>query len=296
MLYADGQRLIFQYDGQTLYVEPWGNNAFRVRASRLGEMPSEGWALDVPPTESQATIETVEGEYATIWNGSIKAVVSKRGKITMFKATGEKILEEYARHRLDLTDPKCSALEIEARQFRPIPGGGYHTTMRLESLEADEKIYGMGQYQQPYLNLKGTDIEMAQRNSQASVPFMVSSLGYGLLWNNPGIGRAVLGRNVMSFENYSSNIIDYWIVVGTTPGDIVEAYGKATGYVPMMPEYGLGFWQCKLRYDNQEQLLDIAREYRKRKVPLDLIVIDFFHWKWQGDWSFDPEYVSTNRC
>ena len=87
--------------------------------------------------------------------------------------TDRRILEEYARHRLDLEDPKCSALSIEAREFRSTAGGDFHTTLRLESIDPDEKIYGMGQYQQPYLNLKGTDIELAQRNSQASVPFMV---------------------------------------------------------------------------------------------------------------------------
>ncbi|KAL4753597.1 family 31 glycoside hydrolase [Aspergillus terricola var. indicus] len=58
----------------------------------------------------------------------------------------------------------------------------------------------------------------------------------------------------------------------------------------MMPEYGLGFWQCKLRYWNQEQLLNVAREYKRRQVPLDVIVCDFFHWKHQGEWKFDPEF------
>ena len=47
----------------------------------------------------------------------------------------------------------------------------------------------MGQYQQPYLDVKGADLELAHRNSQASVPFMLSSLGYGFLWNNPAVGR-----------------------------------------------------------------------------------------------------------
>ena len=58
----------------------------------------------------------------------------------------------------------------------------------------------------------------------------------------------------------------------------------------MMPEYGLGFWQCKLRYYNQEQVLSIAREYKKRNIPLDVIVIDFYHWPYCGDWRFDEEF------
>jgi len=53
----------------------------------------------------------------------------------------------------------------------------------LESVDKNEKIYGMGQYQQEYLDLKGLDLELAHRNSQASVPFALSSLGYGLLCN-----------------------------------------------------------------------------------------------------------------
>ncbi|KAK5129743.1 hypothetical protein LTR08_002919 [Meristemomyces frigidus] len=293
MLYPDGEKLIFRFDDHTMWIEPWSHNAFRIRATKLAQMPTENWALEetAADTSKSVSIQTPGRESATITNGKISATVSQRGKLTIYNSSGKKLLEEYARHRLDLMDPKCSSLNLEARELRGTPGSSdFHTTLRLESLDPDEKIYGMGQYQQPYLNLKGTDLELAHRNSQASVPFAVSSLGYGFLWNNPGIGRAVLGKNVMSFESFSSKSIDYWIVAGDSPSEIVEAYASVTGKVPQMPDYGLGFWQCKLRYQNQEELLTVAREYKKRKVPLDLIVIDFFHWKHQGEWSFDPKY------
>ena len=84
--------------------------------------------------------------------------------------------------------------------------------------------------------------------------------------------------------------MDYWITCGDTPAEISAHYGKATGTVPMMPEYGLGFWQCKLRYWNQEQLLEVAREYKRRNLPIDVIVCDFFHWPHMGDYRFDPEF------
>jgi alpha-D-xyloside xylohydrolase len=203
-------RLVYRYDAEQLWIEPWGANAFRVRATKTNTMSMEEWALQEPPP-SEAKISISENE-ATIENGKIRAAVSKRGKIMMYNSKGELLLEEYARHRRDLTDPKCSALEVEAREFKPIPGGGYHLTMRFESVSSKEKIYGMGQYQQDSLDLKGHDLELAHRNSQASVPFALSSLGYGFLWNNPGIGRAVLGKNVMSFEAYSTCSLDYWIV------------------------------------------------------------------------------------
>ncbi|KAJ4288478.1 hypothetical protein N0V90_011714 [Kalmusia sp. IMI 367209] len=290
MISIEDNRLTFTFDAEQLWIEPWGHNAVRVRATKMAAMPDEDWALLRQP-HIAATLKSSE-DSATLINGTIKAIVTKRGKLTILNDTsGEILLEEYARHRRDVLDPKCSALEIEAREFKPAIGGDYyHLTARFESLDPKEKIYGMGQYQQPYLDIKGTQLELAHRNSQASVPFAVSSRGYGLLWNNPSIGNAVFGKNIMSFEAVSTKALDYWIVAGSTPADIIESYARVTGTVPMMPEYGLGFWQCKLRYQTQEELLQVAREYRKRDLPIDLIVIDFFHWPMQGDWRFDEKY------
>lgn len=291
MLSENKDRLVFEYDAEKLWVEAWGPNALRVRATKHHTMPSEDWALQEPSVSSatpKITINEASGGFIT--NGSITAHVSNRGKLTVYNSKKKLLLEEYSRNRCDVTDPKCSALEIEAREFKPILGGDYHLTARFESLDAKEKLFGMGQYQQPFLDLKGHQLELAHRNSQASVPFLLSSLGYGFLWNNPAIGNSMLGKNVMSFEALSTKLLDYWIVAGDTPAEIEEAYANVTGKVPMMPEYGLGFWQCKLRYQTQEQLLDVAREYIRRELPIDLIVIDFFHWPKQGDWRFDLDY------
>ena len=287
MLMQQENRLCYQFDAEKLWIEPWGPNALRIRATKEAHMPQEDWALQKVESRGEITITEKEGR---IHNGKITAVLSAGGKLTVYNQDGKLLLEEYSRNRKDLLDAKCSALEVEARELRPIPGGDYHLTLRLESVDPEERLYGMGQYQQPYLNLKGTDLEMAHRNSQASVPFLLSSLGYGLLWNNPGVGRAVLGRNIMSFEAYATKALDYWVVAGDTPAEIEESYAAVTGTVPMMPEYGLGFWQCKLRYQTQEELLSVAREYKRRGLPIDLIVIDFFHWPKQGEWKFDPTY------
>lgn len=288
MFKREDYRLIFQYDAEKLWIEPWGENSLRVRATKNAQMPDEDWAL-LPPSQSKSSI-TLGEDYAEIENGKITARVSRFGKIVVRNQQGKVLLEEYWRDRRDVMDPKCSAIEVEGREFRPNVGGDYHLTVRFESLDRNEKIYGMGQYQQPYLNLKGIDLELAHRNSQASVPFYLSSRGYGMLWNNPGVGRAVFGTNTMSFEAYATKVMDYWVTAGDTPAEIEEAYAGVTGKVPMMPEYGLGFWQCKLRYQTQEELLEVAREYKRRNLPIDLIVIDFFHWPKQGEWKFDPVY------
>ena len=280
MILTRDNLLIYRYRNETVHVEPWGANAVRVRATKNPAFPENDWALASRPS-AQAEI-TVSPEGAVLTNGKIRLSLSNNGKITVYNQKDERILEEDTR--------KFCALKIEAREFRPIPGGDYHLTARFQSLDPNERVYGMGQYQQPYLNLKGTDLELAHRNSQASVPFMISSLGYGLLWNNPAVGRENKKKNVTSFEAFSTQALDYWIVAGDTPAELIEAYGSVAGTVPMMPEYGLGFWQCKLRYQTQEELLHVAREYKRQGLPIDVIVIDFFHWPHQGDWKFDPAY------
>lgn len=184
----------------------------------------------------------------------------------------------------------------------------HHLTYRLESLDPNEKIFGGGQYQQPNLDLKGCDMELAQRNSQASVPFFVSSLGYGMLWNNPAVGRVVFGKNGTSFEALSTECLDMWIVAppkntatdknndNNTYKEILKLYADATGHAPAMPDYALGFWQCKLRYRTQEEVLTVAREFQRRKLPLNVIVVDFFHWPTQGDWKFDLNFFPDPKA
>ncbi|MCL2320179.1 MAG: family 31 glucosidase, partial [Treponema sp.] len=179
LFFKEENRLVYRYDAERLWIEPWGENSLRVRATKMAEMPDaaspDDWAL-LPPQSCKAEIETT-GEEATIRNGKIKLRITRAGKIFIYNQRGEKILEEFIRNRRDINADYCSALDIENREFKPIIGGDYELTLRLESLSPDEKIYGMGQYQQPWLNLKGCTLELAQRNSQASVPFMISSLG-----------------------------------------------------------------------------------------------------------------------
>lgn len=281
--------LYYRYDAERVIVEPWGKNSLRVRASKMPEMPDELWALDGKPEGREEASIAIHDFSAEITNGKIRAVVNNIGKLTFYNQKGEVLLEEYVRNREDMFADTCSSLEVEAREFKPIIGGDYQLTMRFES-NPNEKIYGMGQYQQKFLNVKGAELELAHRNSQASVPFALSSLGYGFLWNNPAIGRVSFNKNITTWEAKSTKKLDYWITAGDTPAEIEEAYADAAGKVPMMPEYGMGFWQCKLRYQTQEELLEVAREYKRRQIPIDVIVVDFFHWPHQGDWKFDKDY------
>ena len=286
-LSISGNRLVRQYDHETLWVEPWGPDSLRIRLTAKAQMPSEDWAL-LPPEAAPCAIHLGDHNDATVTCGNLTLWVDKNGGLTFSNAAGQRLFRERWRLRGGQQVDFYSALGQVGHELRPIPGGDYHLTWRLDAYE-DERLYGMGQYQDGCLDLKGCMLELAQRNSQASVPFCLSSRGYGVLWNNPAVGRVTFGRNFTEWVAEDTEALDVWVTAGDTPAEILEAYTAATGRPPMMPEYAMGFWQCKLRYETQEQLLSVAREYHRRGLPLNIIVADFFHWTRQGEWKFDPK-------
>ncbi|MEU6247971.1 TIM-barrel domain-containing protein [Glycomyces sp. NPDC047010] len=283
--------LTWRGDGETLVVQAWGKDSLRVRASVSGEVLDTGFAL-LEPEPADVRIE-VDGDTAVLVNGGITAVLRAWGgfdhqtgydvfhcSVEFQDAAGRTLLRELGRG---------GALKLAAREFRPLAGGAHRLRAAFEP-PTGEKLYGMGQYQQDILDVKGSTFELAHRNSQASVPFVMSSAGYGFLWHNPAIGTATFAANRTEWTADATRQLDYWITAGDTPAQITAAYADATGHAPMMPEYGLGYWQCKLRYWNQEQLLDVAREHKRRGLPLDVLVADFFHWPKMGDFRFEEEF------
>ncbi len=299
-------KLVITENAGTVWVEPWGINSVRVRMTGLPKMDENDWALCEDPGESDVqisfnTIDITEPWYygedrekhkreateATLVNGKLTVKVSHEGWLSFYNQHGKLLLAEYWRNR-NRIDRYAVPLRVDARELKPIQGtDSFSLAARFEAFE-DEKIFGMGQYQEGNLNKKGAILELAHRNSQASVPFLLSSRGYGFLWNNPAIGSVTFGTNKTEWSAKSTQKLDYYVTAGDTPAEIEEQYTNATGRTPMMPEYGMGFWQCKLRYRNQEELLAVAREHKRRGLPMDVIVVDFFHWTRQGEFRFEP--------
>ncbi|MFR6333430.1 MAG: hypothetical protein ACLUOI_34760 [Eisenbergiella sp.] len=225
----EGNALVYRWDGEVLSVEPWGANSFRVRSTVLGELEDTDYAL-LPQEPMKAEIK-VEEYRGVITNGKITAVLevsgwSKKCDISFYNQNGKLLLKEAG---------EGGALNKRNRFFKPIIGGDFHLTVTFAS-EPAEKLFGMGQYQQDILNVKNCNLELAHRNSQASVPFVLSDQGYGFLWHNPAVGRVSFASNTTEWYAESTKQMDYWITAGDTPDEIEQAYGDATGKVPMMPE------------------------------------------------------------
>ena len=297
----DGSALVAMQGGETLRIEPWGKDSLRVRATMMSSFTDRAWALTEEPeaTEPEIRIYEIERhtEYdtdetlpeASIANGRIRAVVNHVGVISFYRDDAL-FLREYFRSYGGTISEGSRCLKVVNREWKGIIGGSdFQLTVKFDP-NPGEKIFGMGQYQQSDMDLKGCVLELAQRNSQISVPFLVSSLGYGMLWNNPAVGRVTFGKNYTEWIARSTKDMDYYLTVADTPKELLRNYTSVSGRAPEYPESLMGLWQCKLRYRTPEEVLSVAHAYEKEGIKIDQIVIDFFHWPYQGDWKFDSTY------
>ena len=187
-------------------------------------------------------------------------------------------------------------LHDDSKTMTPVTINGEQTYraedyMNLVGYGSTEALYGLGQHQAGVWNYRGESIELSQDNTSIAVPLMVSSVGYGLFWNNPSRSRF---NNRFEHALYVSSevadTIDYYFLYGPELDKVIAGYRELTGAAPMFGKWAYGFWQCKNRYQSQAELLGVAQKYRKLKIPIDNIVQDWFYWKedqW-GSHQFDP--------
>jgi len=269
---------------EVLLIAAWGTDSVRVRAAQY-RIPAESiGALDEAPTGGTPVV-TIGAGRATLVNGELTVEVDADLKapypepLLTFRrtSTGEELLAEQREH----------FWMPGARSYQGNRSGAFEIHQQFAAYEG-EQLFGMGQRTHGRLDLKGLALDLVQRNAEVNIPFVLSSRGYGLLWNVPAVGRVEFASNVTRWTVGQAREIDYWITAAPTPALILERYADATGHAPELPEWASGFWQSKLRYRTQEELLDVAREHHRRSLPLSVIVADFFHWTTMGDFRFDP--------
>jgi alpha-D-xyloside xylohydrolase len=142
-------------------------------------------------------------------------------------------------------------------------------------LTHDESLYGMGQRQSGLLNLRGTDLLLMQDNTNITVPLLLSSQGYGLLWNYASLGRMENHfQPKLALRADVADGVDYFFIYGPKFDEIIAAYRWLTGESPMLPRFAYGFWQSRFQYNTQQDLLDVAKKYRDLKIPIDVLVLD----------------------
>jgi alpha-D-xyloside xylohydrolase len=140
-------------------------------------------------------------------------------------------------------------------------------------------------------NYRGATVELGQNNTDVAIPLLISSKGYGLLWNTAALtyfdNRFPLDLKLTSIAGKS---IDYYFLYGPEIDGILREYRTMTGHAPMLPKWAYGFFQSKDRYVSLDEIRGIAQRYRQEHIPLDAIVQDWFWWKTEGDPIFNSNY------
>lgn len=187
-------RSITVYSGkETIRIEAWGSG-IRVRAVPMGDIPEIERGL--MPSASKGTVVTDDfienaGLRCEITNGQLRFIRVSDGKVLLEEST-----YPWALHRT-------------ARTYKTIPGTN-NFEAHIYFKATDEILHGMGQYRDALYDLKGCKVELAPRNSQISVPSLLSSAGYGFLWNEPAVGYASFAKNETEWYAASTRCVDYW--------------------------------------------------------------------------------------
>ncbi len=273
------KKITFQRKDELTVIEPYGANCLRCRSTKNGRIMDENWTVLPAGTQDSCVIEGDEKK-AVIRNGHVSAVIEAgniwHGGVITYYRDERMIL--HTKFEGDYTNRNMHT-----------EGDHYQVRVIFDANEG-EHFYGMGQETEDLFDRKGSSCNIIHYNTKSTLPVLYSSLGYGFFWNNPAPGRCETTRNHTMFVADSAYQADYFVYAGDTPAQTMQIYCGLTGYAPKFPRWAAGFWQSRLRYESQEDVLEVAREYHRRGIPIDVIVIDYFHWTEQGEWKFDPKY------
>lgn len=199
--------------------------------------------------------------------------------ISFYNSSGELVLKEGRRRARDIEVAGERAFQIEQEFI----------------ISSNEGLYGLGQHPGIF-NYKGHTITLIQRNWDVAIPFLISSKGYGILWDNYSMTR------VSSFKDDESekliwwsevaDAIDYYFIYGPKLDDVIASYRWLTGEAPLLPKWAYGYWQSKERYASQDEIVEVVKRFRERGIPIDVIVQDWKYWGRHG-WNafkFDEKY------
>ena len=270
----------FKVGGLTKSVLFYGPSLVRV-AAHLGHAYTAQPSLVVVARPQPLALEVHDSsDTLTVTGPALRVTVDKRsGALAFFAADG----------RLLTREREQAPTELERVE---IAGGPSYALTQTFTLTPGESLYGLGQYDEPYMDYRGRDVLMVQTNIGIVVPFMVSTRRWGLLWDLYSKMSFSDRPEGMSFKAESAPAgADYYLVTGADMDGVIAGYRQLTGPAPMFPKAAFGLFMSKERYHTQQQLLDVVRRFRAERFPLDYIVQDWQYWggekngAWDGQWS-----------
>ena len=319
-----GDKYVLDRENRTIVLEPYGPNIVRITLStdKPAALAAPGYGITGTPSNGTWTRVQDSGGYEVIRSARMVVRVAPQNLPAPHPMPLDPLNQSLRDHYFGSGDQRqrpfndtmsittasgkplltlwrWSMIPDHSKQDPAISGGGekagpgYRVSATFDS-PAGEHYYGLGQQQQGALDLRDHRIPCWHDYSSIGgenvcVPFMVSSRGYGLIWDNPSKTTIDLGFNQQNV--WSSEVgerVSFFIIAGEKIDQIYEGYRQLTGVTHILPRATYGYIQSKAIYPTQQQLLDVAKGYRDRNLPLDVLVVDFLNMTKQGELDLDP--------
>ncbi len=272
----------FRVNGITKNVIFYGPETVRVNAN-LGESHWAHPSIVVISKPANVPFKVEESaETLTISSAKLRIVADKKtGALIFLDASGKELTRE--------RDKETSEIKKVT-----ISGAPTYEIKQSFTLDPNESLYGLGQYNRPYMDYRGQKVLIVQTNIGIAVPLMISTKRYGIMWDI---------YSKMTFEDNASGAtlwaesapggVDYYFIAGDSMDGVIAGYRNLTGAAPMFSKETFGLFMSKERYKTQDRLLEVARNFRKEGFPIDYIVQDWQYWGGtDGTWSgmiWNPE-------
>jgi alpha-D-xyloside xylohydrolase len=253
-----------------LIVEFYDSNIVHVSHIPQGVELKESFVVVAKPRDALFTVEEKDN-VINISSDEISVSVDVRNGVIVFRF-GSVEVKEIARGSYD----------VNAYGVR------YSAFEQMFEIEQDSSLYGLGQHAgfsaHGVFNYRNHTVYLVQRNTDIAVPFLVSSAGYGILWDMYSMGVVESREKTLRVWFEAGDYLSYYIIYGPEIDRVIAGYRWLTGKAVMLPKYAFGYWQSKERYASQEEIVSVARMFREKGIPIDIIVQD---WRYWGDYGWN---------
>ena len=279
-------------------------NIVRVQWSADGTLRGNDTGVCICHPQTVSITSSVRGHERVVMSSALCVSIDTLTEAVTFadRATGRILLTETSResepvvrerivydegsaHIEETANGKVTVKDIVRRDTVGV------TTRYISHFECigTKALYGLGSHMEDYMNLLGKTLYLTQHNLKATIPVLLSPQGYGLLFDVGCAMRYSSDGKGFTMQMEAAQQSDYYFIHGGSMEDIVQGYRYLTGRVQLLPLYAFGYIQSKERYVSSADLIGTLREYRRRHVPVDMIV---------QDWNYWPEgwgYMRMNR-
>lgn len=303
------KEFLFSDESQKIRIRPLAHDIFRITVTKKEQFSDTESRIvicreeiqKIEKKETDDCYKLITKKYVLQLEKSTGRIVIRKGdRIVMAEAEQDgKMLSEFDSYKnifSDESDIKTSGsvdgVRVNADNYKKVFYKKLYKCKLSFSFQDQEALYGFGSHEEGFGNLRGKYRELYQQNLKACIPYFYSTNGYGCLFN----ANCFMEFHDDAHGSYvwldAAEELDYYIICGDGFDQVTAGYRYLTGSVPMLPKWAFGYCQSKERYVDAEELMQVVEEYRRREIPLDLIILDWQSWPMDGGWgqkTFDPK-------